>query len=329
LKLKSAAHVAPQLIPAGAEITVPVPLPFRATVKVNCWNVKTAVTPIDTVIVTVHGPVPLQLPPVQPANVEPAAGVAVSVTTWPKGKSAMHVAPQLMPGGDEVTVPPAAPAFVTVSVRRWSVKPATTSVAAVIVVVHVPVPLQPPPVQPVNVEPVAGVAVSVTAWLKLKSAAHVAPQLIPAGDEITVPVPLPFRVTVSVNRWSVKVAVTPTAAVIVVSQIAVPVQPPPDQPVKVEPAAGVAVSVTMDPKLKAAAHVAPQSMPAGTEATVPVPLPARVTTSELSSANDAVTSMSAVIVTLHGPVPMQSPDQPMKVAPTPGVAVNVTVVPSA
>jgi hypothetical protein len=35
--------------------------------------------------VVVHEPVPEQLPPDQPANVEPAAGVAVSVTAVPSG----------------------------------------------------------------------------------------------------------------------------------------------------------------------------------------------------------------------------------------------------
>src|SRR5689334_17125779 len=131
-----------------------------------------------------------------------------------------------------------------VSVKRCSVNVAVTAVAAVIVVVHGFVPVQPPPDQPVNVEPVAGVAVSVTAWLKLKSAAQVAPQLTPAGFDVTVPEPLPALVTVSVKRCSVNVAVTPVAAVIVVVHGFVPVQPPPDEPVNVEPVAGVAVGVT-------------------------------------------------------------------------------------
>jgi hypothetical protein len=80
--------------------------------------------------------------------------------------------------------------------------------------------------------------------LKLKSAAHVAPQLMPVGFDVTVPAPLPALLTVSVNRCSVNVAATVVAAVIVVVQVLVPVQPPPDQPVNVEPVAGVAVSVT-------------------------------------------------------------------------------------
>jgi hypothetical protein len=75
---------------------------------------------------------------------------------------------------------------------------AVTAAAAFIVTVHRPVPLQPPPLQPVNADPAFGVAVSVTTVPLTKSAAHVAPQLIPAGLLVTVPVPDPARVTVSV-----------------------------------------------------------------------------------------------------------------------------------
>jgi len=60
-----------------------------------------------------------------------------------------------------------------------------------IVTEHVPVPAQPPPLQPVNVEPAAGVAVRVTAVPLVKAAAHVVPQVIPAGALVTVPVPAP------------------------------------------------------------------------------------------------------------------------------------------
>ena len=61
------------------------------------------------------------------------------------------------------------------------------------------------------------------------------PQLIPAGELVTVPLPVPAFDTVSVKVWGVKVAVTVVAAVIVTTQTPVPLQPPPLQPAKVEP----------------------------------------------------------------------------------------------
>src|SRR5439155_22549110 len=59
----------------------------------------------------------------------------------------------------------------------------------------------------------------------------------------------------------VKVAVTACAALIVTVQVPVPVpvQPPPLQPLKVEPAAGAAVKVTAVPLAYAAAQVVPQA----------------------------------------------------------------------
>jgi hypothetical protein len=76
---------------------------------------------------------------------------------------------------------------------------AVTDVAALIVRLHVPVPVQPPPLQPVNVEPAAGVAVKVTAVPLAKAAEQVAPQEMPAGALETVPVPVPAVVTASVK----------------------------------------------------------------------------------------------------------------------------------
>src|SRR5207247_6746272 len=102
-------------------------------------------------------------PPLQPVKVEPAAGVAVSVTAVPLAKLAVHVAPQVIPAGELVTVPLPVPAGVTVRVKVCSVKVAVTVVAAERVSVHDPVPEQPPPVQPVKVEPAAGTGVNVAA----------------------------------------------------------------------------------------------------------------------------------------------------------------------
>ena len=50
---------------------------------------------------------------------------------------------------------------------------------------------QPPPVQPSKVEPLAGVAVRVTCVPLAKEAEQVAPQLMPVGLEVTVPLPVP------------------------------------------------------------------------------------------------------------------------------------------
>ena len=62
-----------------------------------------------------------------------------------------------------------------------------------------------------------------------------------------MPPPLPPFVTVSAKVGTSKVAVTAVAPEIVTVQAAVPEQPPPLQPVKVESAVGVAVSVTTAP----------------------------------------------------------------------------------
>jgi len=72
-------------------------------------------------------------------------------------------------------------------------------VAALIVTVQAPVPVQPPPLQPVKVELASGVLVKVTAVLLANGAEHVAPQAMPAGLLVTVPAPAPALLTVSVK----------------------------------------------------------------------------------------------------------------------------------
>jgi hypothetical protein len=132
-------------------------------------------------------------------NVEPAAGVAARVTTVPEVKEVEQVAGQEMPAGALVTVPLPAPAVVTVSAKDDCMKVAVMEVAALTVTVQEPVPEQPPPLQPVNVEPAAGVAVRVTAVPFVNEAEHVAPHEMPAGALVTVPVPAPALLTVSVK----------------------------------------------------------------------------------------------------------------------------------
>ncbi len=75
-------------------------------------------------------------------------------------------------------------------------------------------------------------------------------QLIPAGELLTVPVPVPASDTVSANctTGAVKVAVTARAWLMVTEQLPVPEQAP-VQPAKVEPDVGVAVNATRVPLL--------------------------------------------------------------------------------
>ena len=69
-------------------------------------------------------------------------------------------------------------------------------VLAARVTMQAPVPLQPPD-HPAKVEPVAGGAVRVTDVPLAKLALHVCPQVIPEGELVIVPVPVPAADTVS------------------------------------------------------------------------------------------------------------------------------------
>ena len=252
-------------------------------------------TDVAALTVTLHVPVPVQPPPLQPVNVEPAAGVAVRVTTVPLVKPVEQVAPQEIPAGELVMLPLPAPDFATVSVNEDCTNVAVTEAAAFIVTVQEPVPLQPPPLQPVKVDPAAGVAVKLTALPLANEAEQVAPHEMPAGVLEMVPAPAPALLTVSEKLGRVKVAVTAWAALMVTVQEPVPVQPPPLQPVKVEPVAGVAVKVTAVPVAKEAEHVVPHEIPAGLLVTVPVPVPDFETVRvELTDAPVPVTNRDSV-----------------------------------
>ena len=150
---------------------------------------------------------------------------------------------------------------------------AVTVVAALIVTVQVAVPEQPPPLQPEKVEPATGAAVKVTEVPLAYAAAQVAPQAMPAGALVTVPLPAPALLTVSVKDCRAKVAVTEEAPLSVTVHVPEPLQPLPFQRLKVEPAAGAAVKVTVVPLAYAAAQVVPHEMPAGALVTMPVPEP--------------------------------------------------------
>jgi hypothetical protein len=181
-------------MPPGQLVTVPIPL--TPTVSVS-GGIELAENIAETLcaafIVTVQPPVPLHAPP-QPAKLDPAAGVAVKVTCVPAPKLALHVVPQLIPPGELVTMP--LPVSLTVSVKEGATvceKVAETFWVVFIVTVQPWAPLQAPP-QPVKLQPAAGVAVRLTCVPSAKLALHVVPQLIPAGELVTVP--LPISVTV-------------------------------------------------------------------------------------------------------------------------------------
>ena len=128
-------------------------------------------------------------------------------------------------------------------------KSALTDRAWLIVTEHAPVPLQSPP-HPANVEPEAGVGVRVTWVPSAKLAEQVAPQLIPAGELLTVPDPVPFLETVNarVTGTVLNVAVTDRVWLIVTTHAPLPLQAPP-QPANADPVAGVCVRVTWVPSV--------------------------------------------------------------------------------
>jgi hypothetical protein len=134
---------------------------------------------------------------------EPLLAVAVNVTVMPEAMLAVQVLPQLMPVGEEVTVPVPLPVFVTVSVYAVSVgcvaNVAVTLLAPLTTSVHVPVPVQAPP-QPEKVEPEFGVALRARLVPLATFALQVLPQSMALGLEATVPPPLPFLLTATVYR---------------------------------------------------------------------------------------------------------------------------------
>jgi hypothetical protein len=271
-------------VPPGVVVEVVDP-PDGTVTMTPVGPLNVAVTVVAAVIVTVHVPVPSH-GAFHPVNVEPVAGVAVKVTCVPLAKFAEQVGLQLIPAGALVTVPVPLPASLTVNAKFVVPPPnvAVTDVAAVIVKVHVPMPSQLfAPLHPVNVDPTAGVAVNVICVPLAKFAEHVGLQLIPAGTLVTVPVPVPVSVTASATCEDVlKVAVTVTSDVtmgtihvggvvcgLAGTQFALKLA-------SVDPAAGVAVIVTLLLSGNWATQTAGQLMPVGVEVTCPVPEPPTV-----------------------------------------------------
>jgi hypothetical protein len=157
-----------------------------------------AVTVVTAFKLRTQFPVPLQPPPLQPANVEPDAAVAVSVTLVPAAYASEQSVEQLMPAGLLVTVPLPIRLTVNVTGVEVAVNVAVIEVLTVILRIQLPVPLHPPPLQPANVDPDAGVAVSVTMVPAAYASEQSEEQLIPAGLLVTVPFPTRVIVRVAV-----------------------------------------------------------------------------------------------------------------------------------
>ena len=88
-------------------------------------------------------------------------------------------------------------------------KVAVADWAELMVTVQMPVPEQPAPPQPTKVDPLFAAAVSVTTVFLAKSYEQVEPQLMPTGELVTMPMPVPFLMTVRVrDPMGLNVAVT-------------------------------------------------------------------------------------------------------------------------
>src|SRR3954454_8974867 len=121
-----------------------------------------------------------------------------------------------MPAGALETLPLLKPFLETVRGCSARLKVAVTFLAALIVTRHLPSAstLSQPDHEGASVfEP--GAPVRVTTVPRVKIVEQVAPQAMPAGELVTVPLPSPFLTTVSGRVWRSKVAVTDLAAPIV------------------------------------------------------------------------------------------------------------------
>jgi hypothetical protein len=186
---------------------------------------------------------PLQLP-------KNMVGVAVSVTTVPLVYVSEQSAPQLIPGGLEVTLPwpLTRPVLFTVRVKVFRLKAAVAVLPELTVTVHVAPETVSHPLQPAKVESLAALAVKVTTVPLAKDSEQSVPQLIPGGLEVTVPVPAPVRKTVrlaSPTTVSVVLALAPEASVAVI--VVVPAPTPVARPVASMVATAVLLLVQVTP----------------------------------------------------------------------------------
>src|SRR5205809_8140545 len=106
------------------------------------------------------------------------------------------------------------------------------------------------PLQPLNMEPRSGLAVKVTTVPLTSEAEQVAPQSIPGGSEVTVPLPMPKPLalgTLEVKRVRLKLAVTVRAAIMVTVQVVLATALQPLPPLDTEWVPAVTVRATTVP----------------------------------------------------------------------------------
>ena len=202
-------------------------------------------------------------------------------------KDAVHSVPQLIPAGLLLTVQLPVPILLTLSVKGCAaalgLNVAVTATLEFILTVHTPMPVHAP-LQLENTEPPPAVAVRATLVPLEKLVEHVLPQLIPAGLLLTVPLPVPFLLTLSVNfcedpLLGLYAAVTVMSELSVTVHAPVPEQPAPLQPENTKASPSRAARVTLVPPEKLAEHVLPQLMPAGLLVTSGPPPPVLLTVS--------------------------------------------------
>ncbi len=244
-----------QLIrPSGAVLaTLPAPVPLVVTDRLYCTAANVAVIVVALMIPA--GKLQVSCVPhgaLQPTKVMFASGVATSVTGVAMGRYIVHTMPQSMPGGSAVTrpVPVALPVTNTFTVSGkpvvdWNCTP---TVALVAPATNEQVGLLPEAAQaPVHWASAfcgSGDAVSVTvlpiATLLVQGVVAVVQLKVPA----TEPLPKIWSCTCDVADGR-KFAVTFSACVVITVHVGVLPLHAPAQPLNVDPAVGVAVSVTL------------------------------------------------------------------------------------
>ena len=162
------------------------------TVTVRCWPEgmipivqDSDVAPDGCVQPTGNDPLSANLASMVPVRTVPGASFGPRFVTMNESEKGVPV-PTVGTGG--IVSFRSAPTACRVNV-------AVTDFAASTVTRQAPVPVQPPPDQPVNTDPASAVAVNVTAVPSLTVTVHVAPQSMPAGLDVTEPVPAPARCT--------------------------------------------------------------------------------------------------------------------------------------